>query len=108
MNKLLVISLALVVFLSGCITTEKETDLEKIKGYCISACEAERKNGIDLSNGPCLLNPMPENPDWVCDVAHDPRQSADDLPENQCSAFRESISHHFVEVTPECNFIRAW
>ena len=42
----------------------------------------------------------------VCDVAHSPREAVDDLPENQCADFREGRAHHFVEVTPDCRFIR--
>jgi len=61
--------------------------------------------GEDLSNGPCLSNEVV--PDWVADIAHDPRQAVDDLPENQCSAYREGRAHHFVELDPAGNLIRA-
>ncbi len=55
-----------------------------------------------------MLNPIPNLPDWVCDIAHSPRQSEiDDLPENQCSAYREGRAKHFVEVDMNCNLIRA-
>ena len=60
-------------------------------------------------NGPCLSDNNSEwnIADWVCDVAHSPRQDVDNLPENQCQAFRNSQAHHFVEVDSSCNFIRA-
>lgn len=74
---------------------------------CISRCKGELALGTDLSRGPCLLNPIPDAADWVCDVAHWPREDVDDLPENQCSAFLEGRATSFVEVTPECEFIRA-
>lgn len=61
--------------------------------------------GEDLSNGPCLSNEVV--PDWVADIAHDPRQAVDDLPENQCSAYREGKAHHFVELDPAGSLIRA-
>jgi hypothetical protein len=70
---------------------------------CVLHCSAAEKKGVDMSPGPCLG--LIEN-DWVCDVAHNPRQPIDDLPENQCADFREGRAHHFVEVTPECAFIR--
>lgn len=60
--------------------------------------------GEDLSNGPCLSNEAV--PDWVADIAHNPRQAIDDLPENQCSAYREGTAHHFVELDPDGNLIR--
>lgn len=44
---------------------------------------------------------------WVCDVAHQPRTAEDNLPVNQCSSYRAGKAKHFVEVTPECEFIRA-
>jgi len=83
-------------------TNEKELAVEK----CINACREAMSNGIDLSNGPCLLNPIPELKDWVCDVAHNPREpEIDDKPENQCSSFRERKANHFVEVDTACRVI---
>ena len=75
---------------------------------CIQACQNALNQGTDLNNGPCLLNPITSDKDWVCDVAHDPRQSVDNLPENQCSAYRNGLANHFVEVNPNCQFIRAF
>jgi hypothetical protein len=66
-------------------------------------CLAALEGGADLSDGPCL---GVAGEDWVCDVAHSPRAPVDNLPENQCADFREGRAHHFVEVTPECGFLR--
>ncbi len=44
---------------------------------------------------------------WVCDVAHSPREDVDNLPENQCREFGEGKANHFVEVNPNCEFIKA-
>jgi hypothetical protein len=85
-------------------TNEKELAIEK----CINACRETLISGKDLSNGPCLLNPITELKNWVCDVAHNPRQEVDNLPENQCSSFREGKAKHFVEVDIACNLIRAY
>lgn len=124
----LALSLFAIILLSGCIS-EKEfeektpfsvdtTDTVESNpvALCIALCQEKLEAGVDLSNGPCLANEMKYKPmgsqqekikeDWVCDVAHDPREDIDDLPENQCSYFREGKAHHFVEVTPECNLIR--
>jgi len=66
---------------------------------------AEKKAaGIDMSAGPCLSNELDIN--WVLDVAHNPRDSIDDLPENQCSAFREGRAKHFVELDLTGGLIR--
>jgi hypothetical protein len=73
---------------------------------CVNLCTAALEKGENLSAGPCLANPI-NNTDYVCDVAHSPRQKTDNLPENQCSAYREGKAHHFVEVTPECEVIKS-
>ena len=62
--------------------------------------------GIDLENGPCLSNNL--MPDWVADIAHNPRQDIDNQPENQCSAFREGKAHHFVELNEQGNVIKVY
>jgi len=62
-------------------------------------------SGTDFSSGPCISNSLMT--DWVADVAHNPRTPADDLPENQCSAYRDGTAHHFVELDTNGQFIRA-
>ena len=59
--------------------------------------------GVDFTKGPCLGTIAP---DWVLDIAHNPRQPIDDQPENQCKEIRTGSAHHFVELTPEGNFIK--
>lgn len=66
--------------------------------------ERKKEAGIDFSSGPCLTNDL--MPGWVLDVAHDPRESIDNLIENQCQAFIEGRSKHFVEFDPQGNLIR--
>lgn len=67
--------------------------------------EQKKAEGMDFSNGPCLADEI--IPDWAVDVAHNPRQPVDNRPENQCSSFREGRVHHFVELDPQGNLIRA-
>jgi len=62
-------------------------------------------NGDDFSAGPCLSNDVLDG--WVADIAHNPRQAIDDLPENQCSAYRDGTASHFVELDLEGNLIKA-
>ncbi len=64
----------------------------------------QKSAGVDFSDGPCLSNDL--LPGWVADIAHDPRQSADDLPENQCDAYREGKAQHFVELDTDGSLIR--
>jgi len=71
---------------------------------CVALCEEKLAAGVNLSNGPCLSNNI--IPEWVCDVAHSPRQDVDNDPVNQCPEYGRSASH-FVEVTLECKVTRA-
>lgn len=71
---------------------------------CIQECQNALGKGEDLSAGPCLSNEITTN--WVCDVAHNPRQDIDNNPDNQCSNYNKGADH-FVEVTPECELIKA-
>jgi len=101
------IALALALFLLfGCaqdrIVPDEDAAMSVVQ-KCQLKCSMAEKKGADMSPGPCL---GAVEADWVCDVAHVPRTSADDLPENQCADFREGRAHHFVEVTPDCQLIR--
>lgn len=98
--------LVVVLLFSGCVTKEevKESDKEKAIEECVKICKNFKNSGEDLDSK-CLSNDF--YPDWVCDVAHSPRKAEDNLPENQCSAFREGKAHHFVEVDENCTLIRA-
>lgn len=65
----------------------------------------KQAQGLDLSRGPCLAEEV--IPDWCVDVAHSPRQEVDNLPVNQCESWLAGRVHHFVELDPEGNVIRA-
>lgn len=80
---------------------------QKAKTECIQACNDALSAGQDLSSGPCLLNPM-SNPDWVCDIAHSPRQEIDEDPANQCLEFANGDADHFVELSPTCEIIKVY
>lgn len=92
----------LLVFFPEVLTPRPIVNVTEI---CISKCMEELALGRNLSKGPCLLDPIPLAPDWVCDVAHKPREEIDNLPENQCSSFLKGKATNFVEVNPECEFI---
>ena len=97
------------VFISLCTQAQELT--QDIKQQAVFSCLKICKDStISLENGPCLSdNNTDWNViDWVCDVAHSPRQSVDNLPENQCSAYRSKQAHHFVEVDTGCNLITVY
>jgi hypothetical protein len=73
---------------------------------CISACKTEIAKGTILNSGPCLSNNIAT--DWACDIVSNPRNKLiDDLPDNQCKDYRSGKVRHFVEITPECNYVRS-
>jgi hypothetical protein len=72
---------------------------------CIHTLQAG--DNASLQNGPCLLDPIPVQPDWVCDIAHSPRLPMDNLPENQCSFYLSGKSVHFIELSPGCRLLGA-
>lgn len=61
--------------------------------------------GMDFSSGPCLSDNL--LPDWVADIAHNPREEVDDLSENQCPSYRAGTNKHFVELDTAGQLIRA-
>ena len=82
-----------------------EKNLAKIK--CQELCQIELAAGDkDFLSGPCLAEEI--IPDWSCDIAHEPRQEADDEHENQCASFRNGLTHHFVEVDGNCNTLQVY
>src|SRR3954447_20943745 len=72
-----------------------------------NAFRQAQSSGVDLSTGPCISESLPSLPDWVADVAHDPRQPIDDEAANQCQRLRSGEAHHFVELDIDGQLIRA-
>lgn len=109
--KILITSLIVSLLVSGCSLTPRENKNQPLTDREIAIQKAKellkerQKEGIALIEGPCLTNEI--IPDWVVDIAHDPRQAVDDLPENQCSAYGNGIAHHFVELDVSGKLIRA-
>ncbi len=69
---------------------------------CIKACLLEKRTRGDLSQGPCL-GIIAVN--YVCDVAHNPREDVDNVPENQCADYVQGRVLHYIEVDENCTFI---
>lgn len=113
-NILFVLILSFVVIVAILVVSIGKTDTEEIlktPDYELAAFAAKelyRKRAIegwDFSDGACLTNDL--KPGWVVDIVHSPRQSVDDLSENQCGAYLEGRANHFVELDTKGNFVRA-
>ncbi|MFH1239648.1 MAG: hypothetical protein V1672_00350 [Candidatus Diapherotrites archaeon] len=87
-------------------TVEKLSTQDAAVKMCRDLCELKISDGGDLSAGPCIGNPIQEMPNYVCDIAHNPRTEIDNLPENQCSAFRENNAEYFIELDENCELIK--
>ena len=84
-----------------------QSDREKAVDEAQVAFRQVQATRQDLSAGPCVSESLPGLADWVADIAHDPRQSVDDQPANQCQRYRPGEAHHFVELAPDGQLIRA-
>jgi hypothetical protein len=84
-----------------------QTERDNAVTQAMAAYHEAKANGIDLRRGPCIAEQLPNMPDWVVDIAHEPRQPADEDPANQCARYRSGEAHHFVELDPQGNLIRA-
>jgi len=83
------------------------SDQAKAIGEAKTAFQKAQSQGQNLSAGPCIARQLPSLPDWAADIAHNPRQPVDDQPMNQCQSYRDGQTHHFVELTPTGQLIRA-
>ena len=101
-SAILRLALLLTVRASGYTQPGEDEDLVRARTACVLFCKLEAQRA-DLSAGPCLNNKVAEG--WVCDVAHSPRTAQDEDPTNQCPSFGLEAKH-FVEVDPDCEYIR--
>src|SRR5438105_4448117 len=81
-----------------------DDEIDSAVGKAQEIYKNRKGTGMDFSSGPCLSNDL--LPDWVVDLAHNPRQSLDNFPENQCPAFIEGRAKHFVELDLKGEVIR--
>jgi hypothetical protein len=102
------LALVVPVLLVGCGAGSPSQDVrDRAVNEAMAAYHQAKLDGTDLSRGPCIAEQLPGLSDWVADVAHDPREPVDDAPANQCRRFRSGQAHHFVELDPSGNLIRA-
>ncbi|CAN5748588.1 hypothetical protein BH23CHL2_BH23CHL2_14640 [soil metagenome] len=97
--------------MAGCISDgNADADAEERERAIAAAMERYEEvaaSGMDLSNGPCIAEELEDVPGWSVDIAHDPRQEVDNDPANQCQAYRDGRTTHFVELDPDGELIRA-
>jgi hypothetical protein len=105
--RLVAIAVVFAAFFAGCGGGSDASQTEKDKAVDAAKFLYAGQTKRDLSSGPCLSESLPGLSDWAVDIAHDPRQPVDDQPANQCESFREGETHHFVELTPGGQLIRA-
>jgi hypothetical protein len=112
LSRSVIIGIAVIILIASIAFIKYPQNHHKPISECVELCKKALEEGKDLSNGPCLSDNNPEwkFTNWVCDVAHWPRESVDDMRENQCNewwkAYEEGRKINFVEVDPNCNFIR--
>lgn len=109
MKKLLLALTLTTLMLSACsknqvatITPTPSTQDTALKN-ALNLYAQKKSAGADFSNGPCLGLVAP---DWVTDIAHNPRRSIDDDPKNQCADFINGQAHHFIELDPDGKLIK--
>lgn len=97
---------AIALLAAGCGGASDE-EKDKAVAAARAAYTKAKAAGTDLESGPCIAERLPGLPEWVADVAHDPRAEVDDRPQNQCRRYRGGEAEHFVELTPAGELIRA-
>jgi hypothetical protein len=105
---IVVICLIIGFTILGFISSFNKSDKYKKEAItnCIHECNVGLGRGDILATGPCLSNSIA--PDWVCDTVNKPRNNfVDDQKENQCSSFVDGTNRHFVEVSTNCELVRA-
>jgi hypothetical protein len=96
-----------IALVAGCGGGPSQSEKDKAAAAAKAAYAKADKAGTDFSRGPCIAERLPGLPDWVADVAHDPRQPVDDQAANQCARYRNGDASHFVELDPNGKLIRA-
>jgi hypothetical protein len=94
-------------FIAGCGGSSGASQADRDKAIAAAKFLFAGQAKRDLSSGPCLSESLPGLLDWAVDIAHDPRRPVDDQPANQCHSYRDGQTHHFVELSPSGQLIRA-
>ncbi len=97
--KLLVVAIT-IILLTACkpLAMGEQAAIDR----CVALCERAVKGDIVLDSQ-CLGN---LNSVWVCDVSHQPNEPQDNYQENRCKDYADATHKRFVEVYPNCTFLR--
>lgn len=102
------LALACLLLLASCMSDDvSEDEKQQAIDAAMDAYATAVASDVALEPGPCIAEELESVPGWSVDIAHDPRQDVDDDPANQCQAYRDGETEHFVELDPEGNLIRA-
>ena len=105
---LIAVSVLVMLIATGCGGDDaSDEERDRATAAAQQAYDIAVTRGDDLDVGPCIAEELPDLADWVVDIAHDPREDADDDPDNQCQRYRDGDASHFVELTPDGELIRA-
>lgn len=102
---IVVTAIATLLINSSTTKTTSRNEIDQAANQAKFLYQQKKARGEDISNGPCLSNAL--MPGWAADLVHNPRQSIDDLSENQCPAYEEGRAQHFVELDLEGKLVRA-
>jgi hypothetical protein len=104
------VCVALTLGLSACGSSGSQVS-QSDRDRAVDAAQVAFRNfvatGAPLELGPCVSESLPGLPDWVVDIAHEPRQAVDDDPSNQCQRYRSGQAHHFVELDEHGQLLKA-
>ena len=98
---------AVLLAVGGCGDGDGAADRDAAVAAAHGAYAEAQAAGVSMESGPCIADPLGALPDWVVDIAHDPRQPVDDDAANQCASYRTGAAAHFVELDPGGTLIRA-
>ena len=120
----IILLLSFLILLTGCAVERPKPplDLNRINWsleaqLAAQAAETEyqkaKEEGIGFINGRCLSNGLFGNPEypetrWVLAIANEPRNQSDDLPENQCSAYRDGQAFNYIEMDKNGNILKIY
>ncbi|MBI4426239.1 MAG: hypothetical protein HY567_01560 [Candidatus Kerfeldbacteria bacterium] len=104
-NKFVSVNVNVNASAQGIINTAQGVTKEAAVAEAKALYAIKEGQGMDFSSGPCLSDNL--LPDWVADIAHNPRWAIDDLPVNQCPSYRAGTNKHFVELDTAGQLIRA-
>ena len=98
---LVVVVLIFVFYLRSC--CEKSDNY--LESRAVDLYNVKKAQGVDFDSQ-CLGILKGVQGNYVVDIVHVPRSAEDNLPENQCEAYRNGTATHFIELDKKGNIVR--